>query len=67
MLFRSAIFALDVAKGTGRKVCAAAQHKGLLIRPLGDTVYLVPPLVTTEKHLRKMLDIVYDSIQKVTR
>ena len=61
--FKGAIFALDVARGAGRRVCDAAQERGLLIRPLGDTVYLVPPLVTTERELRRMLAIVYESIK----
>ncbi len=65
--FVGAIFALDLPRGVARAVCAEAQCRGLLIRPLGDTVYLVPPLVTTAKQLRGMLDIVHGSIRKVTR
>jgi len=73
------VFALDLVRGKdpveryepsahmGEKVCEAAEKSGLLIRPLGDVVYLVPPLVTTERQLRKMLAILYDSIVEVTR
>ena len=62
--FKGLIFALDLPKGAGRPACDAAQKQGLLIRPLSDTVYLVPPLVTTERELRRMLDIVESSVQE---
>jgi len=56
----------DASERMGQKVCDAAMTRGLLIRPLGDTVYLVPPLVTTEAQLRQMLDIVHDAVREVT-
>jgi len=76
--FKGLIFAFDVvarktpvepydaALRMGQRVCDAAAERGLLIRPLGDVVYLVPPLVTTEAQLREMLDILYDAVQEVT-
>jgi len=76
--FKGLIFAIDLAddpsadrgynasKRTGQGVCAAAMKQGLLIRPLGDVVYLVPPLVTTADELTRMLDILYDSVVEVT-
>jgi len=72
------IFAFDVVRESGpakpyhasermgQKVCDAAMKRGLLIRPLGDAVYLVPPLVTTEDQLREMLDILHDATKEVT-
>ena len=77
--FKGLIFALDLvrrkdplrryrpAERMGDRVCDYAEKSGLLIRPLGDVVYLVPPLVTTGRQLRRMLDILHDSIVKVTR
>ncbi len=62
--FKGAVFAFDLPKGSARPACAEAQKRGLLIRPLGDTVYLVPPLATTERELRKMLDIVALSLRE---
>lgn len=76
--FKGLVFALDlVAEKTpmrpydasermGRKVCDAAMERGLLIRPLDDAVYLVPPLVTTEEQLREMSGILHDSVREVT-
>ena len=42
----------------GYKVAAECRRRGLLIRPIGNTVVVVPPLVATERELRKMLSIV---------
>ena len=77
--FKGLIFALDLvrrkdplrryrpAERMGDRVCDAAEKSGLLIRPLGDVVYLVPPLVTTVRQFRRMLDILHNSIAKATQ
>lgn len=39
-----------------------ALDKGLFIRPLGNTVYLVPPIATSNKDLRSMLSILKECI-----
>ena len=57
----------DASKKMGHKVCSAAMDRGLLIRPLDDHVYLVPPLVTTPEQLREMLNILHDAIVEVTQ
>ena len=41
----------------GYKVTAECRRHGLLIRPIGNIVVLVPPLSATERELRKMLSI----------
>jgi len=50
----------------GFKVCLRAREKGLLIRPLGDVVVIMPPLSISREHLEKMLDIIRDSIVEAT-
>ncbi len=50
----------------GFKVCLRARDKGLLIRPLGDVVVIMPPLSIEREHLAGMLDIIRDSIEEVT-
>ncbi|HUU42991.1 MAG TPA: aminotransferase class III-fold pyridoxal phosphate-dependent enzyme, partial [Planctomycetota bacterium] len=57
------VFAIDVPRA--KEVCAAAKLRGLLIRPLGDVVYLVPPLVTSEDELTRMIRILYDALTEV--
>ena len=39
---------------TGYRVCLAARKHGLLIRPLGDTVLLVPPPAMSDDELRRL-------------
>jgi len=62
--FIGLIFAIDV--GGANEICAAARKRGLLIRPLGDVVYLTPPLVTTEDELARMITVLYDAVTEVT-
>jgi len=47
----------------GHRVAAAARTRGLLIRPLGNIIVLLPPLSTSEKVLTRMVDILSDSIE----
>jgi adenosylmethionine---8-amino-7-oxononanoate aminotransferase len=37
----------------GRKVCAAAVRRGVLLRPLGDVVVLMPPLTVTADEVER--------------
>lgn len=47
-----AAFEIDVKQNINAKLKAAFLEKGLLIRPLGNTVYLLPPYCITEKELK---------------
>ena len=40
----------------GRQVCAGAVRRGVLLRPLGDVVVLMPPLTTTEDEITRIVD-----------
>ena len=42
----------------GRRVAAAALDGGLLLRPLGNIVYLVPPYVITDDEIDWAFDII---------
>jgi adenosylmethionine---8-amino-7-oxononanoate aminotransferase len=44
------------------RVAAEARRLGLLIRPLGNVIVLMPPLSTTMKELRRMVGIVATAI-----
>jgi adenosylmethionine-8-amino-7-oxononanoate transaminase/dethiobiotin synthase len=46
----------------GIKTCLAARERGMIIRPLGDVVVLMPPLSVTVEELGEMLDILWQSI-----
>ncbi len=50
----------------GVRVCGEARKRGLLIRPLGDTIVLMPPLAISSGDLEKLMDIACESIRAVT-
>src|SRR5215510_11720334 len=50
----------------GHRVAQEARKRGLLIRPLGHIIVLMPPLSTDPKTLARMVDIVRRSIMSVT-
>lgn len=56
---------LDPRLRTGRRVYREAVIRGALLRPLGDTMYVFPPLDTTPADLRAMVAVLADSIDTV--
>ena len=50
----------------GRRVCAAAVRRGVLLRPLGDVVVLMPPLTTTADEIERIVSVLADAIDEVT-
>ncbi|MDR1453337.1 MAG: aminotransferase class III-fold pyridoxal phosphate-dependent enzyme, partial [Candidatus Margulisbacteria bacterium] len=48
----------------GYRICAKARERGLLIRPLSNNIVIMPPLSTTARELRWLLDVIYQSIQE---
>jgi len=50
----------------GHQVALESRRQGLLLRPLGNVLILVPPLITTPSELRRMVSILHRSIEKVT-
>ena len=49
----------------GRRVCAAAVSRGVLLRPLGDVVVLMPMLTSTAAEIERIVDVLRDSIVEV--
>lgn len=50
----------------GHRVTLEARRQGLLLRPLGNVVVLMPPLSTKVRELARMVSIVHRSIRAVT-
>lgn len=50
----------------GVKVIKEARKHGVIIRPLGNIIILMPPLSVTESELDTLLDVTLHSIQAVT-
>jgi adenosylmethionine-8-amino-7-oxononanoate aminotransferase len=49
----------------GRRVCSGAVSRGMLLRPLGDVVVLMPPLTTTLTEIERLVEVVAASIDVV--
>ena len=50
----------------GARVCLRARDLGLLIRPLGDVLVVMPPLSIREDQLNRMMDVMIRCVQEVT-
>ena len=55
-----------LAKKTGWKACCSAREKGLIIRPLGNIVVLMPPLNISLLELKRLLQITAEAIKEAT-
>jgi len=49
----------------GRRVCAGAVARGVLLRPLGDVVVLMPPLTTTDGEIVRIIEALEGSLHEV--
>jgi adenosylmethionine-8-amino-7-oxononanoate aminotransferase len=50
----------------GRRVSAAAVERGVLLRPIGDTVILMPPLTVTSPELHRIVSTLAEAIVETT-
>lgn len=57
--------AFPVERRTGHQVILAARRRGLIIRPLGDVVVLMPPLSANDDDLKSMVRITREAIGEV--
>ncbi len=53
----------DPALRVGHRVTLEARRRGAIIRPLGDTVVLMPPLAISKGDLRRLVEIAAESIE----
>lgn len=51
----------------GKKVILEARQRGIILRPLGDVIILMPPLSCSSEELRNLVNVVADSIDVATR
>ena len=54
-------------KRIGYQVFLEGLKRGLFMRPLGDVVYFIPPLVISEAEIETMLNTAHDCINAVLR
>jgi adenosylmethionine-8-amino-7-oxononanoate aminotransferase len=53
-----------VAERRGMQVCRAARRRGVFLRPLGDTIVLMPPLTITESEITHLVDAIEHGIRE---
>ncbi|HVE47286.1 MAG TPA: adenosylmethionine--8-amino-7-oxononanoate transaminase [Acidimicrobiales bacterium] len=49
----------------GRRVCAAAVARGVLLRPLGDVVVIMPPLTITAAEIDQIVGVLCEAVAEV--
>jgi adenosylmethionine-8-amino-7-oxononanoate aminotransferase len=56
----------DWREKIGIKVIMKAREKGVILRPLGNVIVLMPPLSISIRELNILLDVTYQAIDEVT-
>ena len=56
----------DAASLMGHHVCMAVRRHGVILRPLGDVVVLMPPLTISEAQIETLVDATAAAIAEVT-
>jgi len=56
----------SVKERIGHWVILEARKRGVVIRPLGDVIVLMPPLSISEKELSTLCDVTFESIKAAT-
>ncbi len=55
----------ELAERIGNRVILAARKKGVVIRPLGSVIVLMPPLSITEEEIHLLVNVLKESIAEV--
>lgn len=56
----------DWRQRRGWRVCERARRQGVLLRPLGDVIVIMPPLAISSNEIDKIVDAVEDGIHAAT-
>ena len=59
---RSTAQPFDFTRRTGTALCQAMRSRGVLLRPLGDVIVLMPIPAMPEPSLHRMLDVVIETL-----
>jgi adenosylmethionine-8-amino-7-oxononanoate aminotransferase len=54
----------DLRERAGIRVCEAMARRGVLTRPVGNVIVLMPPYCTTPAQLRRMVSALHDAIEQ---
>jgi len=53
------------ARQMGIRVCQSMARRGVLTRPIGNVIVLMPPYCTTRRQLQRMIEVLRESVQEV--
>lgn len=56
---------IDTKERVGVIISQYALSRGVLLRPLGNTIYVMPPFVITNDEIDTIFDVIYDAIDKL--
>jgi adenosylmethionine-8-amino-7-oxononanoate aminotransferase len=56
----------ETGEKIGQKVILEARKNGVVIRPLGDVIVLMPPLAIEESVLERLVKVTFESIRRIT-
>ncbi len=56
----------DWEERMGVKACRKARERGVILRPLGNVIVLMPPLAISTEELKELLDVTHWAIGEVT-
>ena len=57
----------DIKERIGKKVCDLAKKDGVLIRPLGDTIVIMPPVSINKEEIKDLTKTIYKCIEVATQ
>ncbi|MBI2997712.1 MAG: adenosylmethionine--8-amino-7-oxononanoate transaminase [Deltaproteobacteria bacterium] len=63
---KATLKAYPSARRVGHQVIREARKRGVIVRPLGDVIVLMPPLTISDEEIKALVDVVYDCIRQVT-
>ena len=54
----------DLCERAGIRVCEAMARRGVLTRPIGNVVVLMPPYCTTQEQMGRMIAVLHEAIRE---
>jgi adenosylmethionine-8-amino-7-oxononanoate aminotransferase len=51
----------------GIRVCNGLAKRGVLTRPVGNVIVVLPPFCTTQRQVKKIFDALHDSIDETLK
>ena len=56
----------ELSKQVGIRVCNNMANRGVLTRPIGNVIVVMPPYCTTQSQVKKIFTVLHDSIKEST-